>query len=610
MEEHGEAVGGAAAGFGGGVEETGFSGAVDGVVNEEVRLEDAGREDGGVSGAEADGGGVDDEVDGVEFVSDGGFVPGHDFEAVLGTEKFGRVEEGFEFLAEEIGFFRGAVDDDEALAFFHGGLPGEGLAGTAGAEDEDAEVTDIDGEIFADGTDPAIAVGVESDKAAVVVAEDGVDCLHGAGGFGQFVHVLGEGDFVGEGAVPALEVKGAKGLHGGVELFGRDVEPDVGGGEVASLESGELHLGGEGVRDGMAHHAVAGGVGRELIELGKLQNGKHAGSYRVIRQKSNISPAWKSRLNRGKASGYGGLMPRALDGLKEQLLDSYAEIGGINHIDGANLPSKRAVARITEELLHLMFPGFFRETCLTQESLEESIGRELETVREDLIREVGKSLEFEVPADLAVSVAPNATEQKVDAFLRELPRIRALLGGDVEAAYEGDPAAKSFEEIILAYPGIEAVAVQRLAHELYRLGVALIPRMMTEWAHSRTGIDIHPGAKIGEHFFIDHGTGVVVGETCEIGNRVKIYHAVTLGARSTSGGQALREVKRHPTIEDDVTIYSGAVILGGETRIGKGSMIGGNVFLLESVPPNSVVYYDEHSVVVRPRGHYEPDFMI
>ncbi|GAB4243951.1 MAG: serine acetyltransferase [Candidatus Methylacidiphilales bacterium] len=302
-------------------------------------------------------------------------------------------------------------------------------------------------------------------------------------------------------------------------------------------------------------------------------------------------------------------MPGALDGLKEQLLDSYAEIGGINHIDGANLPSKRAVARITEQLLHLMFPGFFRETCLTQASLEKSIGRDLEGVRDDLIREVGKSLEFELPSDSAAG-GPRLTEDKVDAFLRELPRIRSLLGGDVEAAFEGDPAARSFEEIILAYPGIEAVVVQRLAHELYRLGVALIPRMMTEWAHSRTGIDIHPGAKIGERFFIDHGTGVVIGETCEIGNRVKIYHGVTLGARSTSGGQALREVKRHPTIEDDVTIYSGAVILGGQTRIGKGSMIGGNVFLLESVPPNSVVYYDEHSVVVRPRGHYEPDFMI
>lgn len=350
-------------------------------------------------------------------------------------------------------------------------------------------------------------------------------------------------------------------------------------------------------------------IGWELTKIRQLQNGKHGGSYRVLRQKSNTRPAWKSRLNRSEGSGYRFQMTGALHGLKEKLLDSYAEIGGINHIDGANLPSKRAVARITEQLLHLMFPGFFRETCLTQSSLEQSISRELEVVRDDLIREVGKSLQFELPPDSSPGRSEKA-EEKVDAFLQELPRIRSLLGGDVEAAFEGDPAAKSFEEIILAYPGIEAVAVQRLAHELYRLGVALIPRMMTEWAHSRTGIDIHPGAKIGEHFFIDHGTGVVIGETCEIGDRVKIYHGVTLGARSTSGGQALRDVKRHPTIEDDVTIYSGAVILGGQTRIGKGSMIGGNVFLLESVPPNSVVYYDEHSVVVRPRGHYEPDFMI
>lgn len=329
-----------------------------------------------------------------------------------------------------------------------------------------------------------------------------------------------------------------------------------------------------------------------------------------LESKSVLKTGWKSHLNRMRASGYGVRMPGALEGLKERLLDSYAEVGGINHIDGVNLPSKRAVARITEELLHLMFPGFFRETCLTRGSLESTIGRDLEAVREDLIREVGKSLDFEVPPEVTGGSLSAQTVERVDAFLEELPRIRALLAEDVEAAYEGDPAAKSFEEIILAYPGIEAVAVQRLAHQLYRLGVALVPRMMTEWAHSRTGIDIHPGAKIGEKFFIDHGTGVVVGETCEIGNRVKIYHGVTLGARSTSGGQALRSVKRHPTIEDDVTIYSGAVILGGETRIGKGSMIGGNVFLLESVPANSVVYYDEHSVVVRPRGHYEPDFMI
>jgi serine O-acetyltransferase len=168
-------------------------------------------------------------------------------------------------------------------------------------------------------------------------------------------------------------------------------------------------------------------------------------------------------------------------------------------------------------------------------------------------------------------------------FLGCLPCIRELLQTDTEAAFNGDPAALSKEEIIVAYPFIEAIAVQRLAHQLYRKGVALIPRIMSEWAHSRTGMDLHPGAQIGTHFFIDHGTGTVVGETAVIGNHVKMYHGVTLGARSTSGGQQLRGKTRHPTIEDRVTIYPGATILGGETVIGAGSTIGGNVFIMDSV---------------------------
>jgi len=173
-----------------------------------------------------------------------------------------------------------------------------------------------------------------------------------------------------------------------------------------------------------------------------------------------------------------------------------------------------------------------------------------------------------------------------------VPRIRDILRTDAEAAYNGDPAALSQEEIIVAYPFMEAIAVQRLAHELYRKNIALIPRIMTEWAHSRTGMDLHPGARIGSHFFVDHCTGTVIGETCEIGEYVKIYHGVTLGAKSTAGGQQLRGKKRHPTIEDDVTIYPGATILGGETIIGAGSTIGGNVFLTSSVPPHSLVVFE------------------
>src|SRR5262249_37855872 len=177
-------------------------------------------------------------------------------------------------------------------------------------------------------------------------------------------------------------------------------------------------------------------------------------------------------------------------------------------------------------------------------------------------------------------------------FLKQLPSVRRILWTDIDAAYEGDPAARSYEEIILAYPALEAIAIYRMAHLLYDK-VPLIPRIMTEWAHSRTGIDIHPGARIGTHFFIDHGTGVVIGETSEIGNRVKLYHSVTLGARSfqkDEHGKIKKGGKRHPTVEDDVTIYPGSTILGGQTVIGARSTIGGNVFLVQSVPPDSLVY--------------------
>jgi serine O-acetyltransferase len=180
-------------------------------------------------------------------------------------------------------------------------------------------------------------------------------------------------------------------------------------------------------------------------------------------------------------------------------------------------------------------------------------------------------------------------------FCKDLPEIRELLHTDIQTAYEGDPAALSREEIILSYPCIEAISIQRLAHRLYQSEVPIIPRMMTEWAHSRTGIDIHPGAKIGSHFFIDHGTGVVVGETCRIGNRVKLYHGVTLGARSFAKddkGNIVKGIKRHPEVRDNVTIYPNSTILGGETVIGENSTIGANVFLMHSVPPNSLVVHE------------------
>ena len=189
-------------------------------------------------------------------------------------------------------------------------------------------------------------------------------------------------------------------------------------------------------------------------------------------------------------------------------------------------------------------------------------------------------------------------------FMRSLPAVRSLLKTDVEAAYEGDPAATSYEEIILAYPCIEAIGIQRLAHELYKLEVPILPRIMTEWAHLQTGIDIHPGATIGPYFFIDHGTGVVIGETCVIGSHVKLYDGVTLGARSfpkDEAGRIVKGIKRHPNVEDHVTVYANAIILGGETTIGANSTIGANAFITESVKPNSLVALGEleHKIVVK-----------
>jgi serine O-acetyltransferase len=282
----------------------------------------------------------------------------------------------------------------------------------------------------------------------------------------------------------------------------------------------------------------------------------------------------------------------SLTELTNELIASYARVGGINHLDGKNLPSKTKITCITMDLLRLLFPGFFEEQLVHSSEIKAKTIGLLDSVQGNLEDEIRKSLEYNPPANLSKKDLGNAAHEMTMEFLHNLPRIRELLQTDTEAAFNGDPAALSKEEIIVAYPFIEAIAVQRLAHELYFKNIPLIPRIMTEWAHGRTGMDLHPGAKIGSHFFVDHGTGTVVGETCEIGNHVKLYHGVTLGAKSTSGGQQLRGTKRHPTIEDRVTIYPGATILGGETVIGAGSTIGGNVFIMDSVAPNSLVIYD------------------
>ena len=296
-----------------------------------------------------------------------------------------------------------------------------------------------------------------------------------------------------------------------------------------------------------------------------------------------------------------GLVQLTITQLTERLVASYTATGGINHLDGKNLPSKSAIVAITTDLLRLLFPGFFAEKLTHSSKIAQETAGLVESVLNHLEVEIQKSLEYNPPAGIASKdLRPLARELTVD-FLASLPSVRDLLQTDTEAAYNGDPAALSREEVIVAYPCIEAVAVQRLAHELYRKQVPLIPRIMTEWAHTRSGMDLHPGAKIGTHFFVDHCTGTVVGETAELGHHVKMYQGVGLVAKSLSAGQKLRGQKRHPTIQDRVTIYAGATIMGGDTVVGEGSTIGANVFLTASVPANSLVVQEAANVKVLPK---------
>ncbi len=292
-------------------------------------------------------------------------------------------------------------------------------------------------------------------------------------------------------------------------------------------------------------------------------------------------------------------MDSPLQCLVTEILDSYRKVGGINNFDGTNLPSKFAIAEICQDLLQLLFPGFLDQEPIHSKEMRRATAYRIGSIADRLATEVAKSLRLSEPD------CPQAeAERVVMKMLQRLPAVRELLRTDVEAAYEGDPATRSFDEIILSYPFLETIAIQRCAHIFHLEKVPLLPRIMTEWAHGRTGIDIHPGAQIGSHFFIDHGTGVVIGETCVIGSHVKLYHGVTLGAKSfqkDDHGRILKGGKRHPNVEDHVTIYPNSTVLGGETVIGKGTTIGGNVFLQQSVPPNSLVYYEETQLKVVPK---------
>lgn len=303
-----------------------------------------------------------------------------------------------------------------------------------------------------------------------------------------------------------------------------------------------------------------------------------------------------------------------LDRLLDTLHATYDREGGINNVDGINLPSYDDVVDIVRKMIDLLFPGFFGVQRIHQGNLKHWSGALLDEIYNRLKIQVTRSLCFESKKK-EESVCAKKAETIVMDVLERLPEIRRTLKTDVEAAFEGDPAAKTHEEVIISYPGIQAIAMHRIAHEFYNLKVPLIPRMISEYSHRLTGIDIHPGATIDDSFFIDHGTGVVIGETCNIGKNVKVYQQVTLGALSfkkDSSGKIVKGLKRHPTIEDDVILYSGCTILGGETVIGQGAVIGGNVWITESVEKGTVIVFDvtqaEYQVFNKQGSENKPKF--
>jgi serine O-acetyltransferase len=277
-----------------------------------------------------------------------------------------------------------------------------------------------------------------------------------------------------------------------------------------------------------------------------------------------------------------------------KMVESCRDQNTVDHVGTALIPSKDEIIKILDKLKDILFPGFFGKQEISHSTLEYHLGNEMMILFELLSTQISKSIRHECRRSdsICVKCVAKGREEAV-IFIEKLPELRTILSRDVNAHYEGDPAAKSLDEIVFSYPGLYAIFVYRVAHEIFLREIPLMPRIMTEHAHSLTGIDIHPGAHIGSNFFIDHGTGVVIGETTEIGDRVRIYQGVTLGAlsvpRESEGGNSLRGRKRHPTIEDDVTIYAQATILGGDTVIGARSVIGGNVWLTSSVPPDTTV---------------------
>lgn len=300
-------------------------------------------------------------------------------------------------------------------------------------------------------------------------------------------------------------------------------------------------------------------------------------------------------------------LKQRLPELTQRIVQTYSQVPTINHLGHCPLPNNEVVIGVIEDLKEILYPGYRRREGLHLGNVTYHVGDLVDGLHDKLTAQIGRALRHDAGKSRdcdaeSVEDFDALGQAKALDFLDRIPEIRRLLALDAAAAVEGDPAVKHVDEVIFCYPGLEAVTVYRLAHALYELGVPLIPRMMTEWAHSKTGIDIHPGAKIGRHFFIDHGTGVVIGQTTEIGDHVKLYQGVTLGALSfpTDGeGNLIRDQKRHPTIEDGVVIYANATILGGLTVIGHDSVIGSNVWLTRSVAPRTTVLLEKPNLRMR-----------
>ena len=298
-----------------------------------------------------------------------------------------------------------------------------------------------------------------------------------------------------------------------------------------------------------------------------------------------------------------------LNALTEEIVGTYSDVGTVHHLGHSPLPRYEEVVSVLEDLQDIIFPGYRRREGLHLGNVTYHAGDLIGGLHKKLSKQIARALrhEFRVDpggeSDQGDDPDYEARGQSIAIeFLKRIPSVRRILATDVQAAHDGDPACKNLDEVIFCYPGLEAVTVHRLAHELFRLKTPFIPRMMAEWAHRSTGIDIHPGASIGNHFFIDHGTGVVIGETCEIGNHVKLYQGVTLGAVSfptDADGNVIRSMKRHPTLEDRVVVYANATILGGQTRIGHDAVIGSSVWLTEGVEPHTTVLLEKPKLRLR-----------